>query len=56
MQAYLKLLSLLAVATIAAYLASRALVPDAVPPGDSDQSYVPASPCAQPSVVPPVTS
>jgi hypothetical protein len=37
MQAYLKLLSLLAVATIAAYLASRALVPDTGPPGDSEQ-------------------
>jgi hypothetical protein len=37
MQAYLKLLSLFAVTTIAAYLASRAFVPDAVPLGDSEQ-------------------
>jgi hypothetical protein len=38
MQACLKLLSLFAVATIAAYLASRALVPDTGPPGDSEPS------------------
>jgi hypothetical protein len=37
MQAYLKLLSLFAVTTIAAYLASRAFVPDAVPLADREQ-------------------
>jgi hypothetical protein len=37
MQACLKLLSLFAVATIAAYLASRALLPDAALPGHTDQ-------------------
>jgi hypothetical protein len=37
MQAYLKLLSLFAVTTIAAYLASRVFVPDAVPLADSEQ-------------------
>lgn len=37
MQAYLKVLSLFAVTTIAAYLASQAFVPDAVPLADSEQ-------------------
>ena len=37
MRAYLKLLLLSAVTAGAAYLASRALVPDAVPVGDSEQ-------------------
>jgi hypothetical protein len=37
MQAYLKLLSLFAFTTVAAYLASRAFVPDAVPLGASEQ-------------------